>query len=606
MQISRNWLQGFFEKPLPSAQAMADALTFHAFEIESIKKAGEDDVLDVKITPNRGHDCLSHRGIAKELSVILDMPMSAAKDPFERKPDLSQKTDAVQVAIEDTKLCGRYIAGHITDVKVGPSPEWLRASLEAIGQRSINNVVDATNLVMFNTGQPLHAFDAGKLAAKDGTYAITVRAARDGETMLGLDDKEYALSPSNLVIVDAHTDTAIGIAGVKGGKPTGVDEQTTAIIIEAANFDGVSVRRTASALKLRTDASDRFQQVISPELAAYGIQQVVQLIVALSGGEVQGFVDAYPVPQEPWIVRVSLQKINNVLGTALSHEEVVGVFRRLGFFDRNSTHSDLGVYEITIPFERLDIVLPEDLIEEVGRIVGYDNVPSTPLPPVDPARGLERNKNFDAIESTREQLLSQGYSEVYTSVFAEKGERIVANKVDGVRPYLRSTLFDGLTEALERNVRIKALLGLPEVKLFEIGTVWRGGNEEIVVGTTGEKEKPAERPLALPDGPMPPLPLSATQQYRPFSRYPFIVRDIAMWIPESPSAFSDAVAIFAEHNHGLLQHVDLFDQYHKGGRVSYAFHIVLQSFEKTLTDEEANAIMEEIYKAVREKGWEVR
>jgi phenylalanyl-tRNA synthetase beta chain len=599
MKISRNWLQGFFTSPLPEAQVLADALTFHAFEIESV----EGDILDVKVTPNRGHDCLCHRGIAKELSAILKVPLNAERDPFAKKPDLSKKTDAVVVAVEDAKLCRRYIAGYIRGVKVGPSPEWLRTSLEAIGQRSINNVVDATNLVMFNTGQPLHAFDAGKLSAKGGKYSIAVRLAKKGETMLALDDKEYALSPSNLAIVDANADTVIGIAGVKGGKPTGVDEKTTDIILEAANFDGVSVRRTAASLKLRTDASDRFQQAISPELAAYGMQQAVEIIAAIAGGKTESFVDVYPAPQEPWTVAVSTEKVNKILGTSLSEADVADAFTRLGLpFEKKG-----GDFVVTPPFERLDIVIPEDLIEEVARIVGYDKIPATALP-LDPARGKPHvNANFYAAEETREALMARGYSEIFTSVFADRGERVVANKVDGVRPYLRSTLVDGLRAAREMNERNKSLLGLTHVRLFEIGTVWKGGKEQVMVGMADE-ENVSELPLEADTkaSAYQELPVSALERYQSFSRYPFIVRDIAMWIPESPSAFSEAVAVFAEYNRGLLRHVDLFDQYKKDGRVSYAFHLVFQSFEKTLTDEEANAVMADIYAAVKAKGWEVR
>ena len=158
MKISRNWLQTFFNDPLPDAAAIGDALTFHAFEIESIDAHGEDSILDVKVTANRGHDCLSHRGIAKELAAILMLPMKG--DPLRANINLDPKTDAVAVSIAEPTLCRRYVAGYIRGVKVGPSPDWLRAALESIGQRPINNVVDATNFVMFNLGQPLHAFDA--------------------------------------------------------------------------------------------------------------------------------------------------------------------------------------------------------------------------------------------------------------------------------------------------------------------------------------------------------------------------------------------------------------------------------------------------------------
>src|SRR3989344_4637318 len=185
MKVSKLWLDKFFDAPLPGAQTLADTLTFHAFEIDGVEKVGEDEVLDIKVTPNRGHDALSHRGIAKELSAILKIPL--VHDPFSIVPVLAPITTEVSVQIHRTTLCKRYIAGYIKGVKVGPSPEWLRERLEAVGQRSINNVVDATNFVMFNLGQPLHAFDAGKL----GSLALGVRNAKEGEVMVAHDKKSY-------------------------------------------------------------------------------------------------------------------------------------------------------------------------------------------------------------------------------------------------------------------------------------------------------------------------------------------------------------------------------------------------------------------------------
>lgn len=602
MKISRNWLQGYFKDALPEAQALADALTFHAFEIESVEQMGDDVVLDVKVTPNRGHDCLSHRGIAKELSTVLQLALNAENDPFAKSPDLSKHTDQVAVHIENPMLCKRYIAAYVRGIKVGPSPEWLRSALEAIGQRSINNVVDATNLVMFNVGQPLHAFDAAQLMQKEGKYSIAVRAARDGETMLALDDKTYTLSPSNLVIVDAYSDVAIGIAGVKGGKPAGVSETTTDIIIESANFDGVSVRKTAAALKLRTDASARFEQVISSELAAYGMQQVVNVIAAVAGGEVVGFVDEYPTKEDIRPVTVSLSKINAVLGVVLSEEEVTDVFTRLSF---SCVHKDQS-FTVTAPFQRLDIELPEDLIEEVGRIIGYDKVPATPLPSATQKPAI--NTLFYTAEKVREELMAAGYSEVFTSVFADSGKRIVANKVDGVRPYLRSSLIPGLEDALKRNKTTKDLLGLMEVKLFEIGTVWKEGKEVLMVGQVSEKEKATEKPLVpIASDHYDNLPISQATRYQSFSKYPYIVRDLSLWIPDTDEARTTLITqIFPQYSRGLLRNVILFDQYKKDGRNSLAFHLVFQSFEKTLTDEEANQIMADIHKAAQEQGFEIR
>jgi len=599
MNISREWLQIYFEKELPNAATLAEALTFHAFEIESV----ENNILDVKVTPNRGHDCLSHRGIAKELSAILDIPLK--QDPLHEAIELKPIADSVVVSIENPELCPRYIAGYVRGITVEPSPEWLKKRLEAIGQKSINNVVDATNYVMFDLGQPLHAFDAGELKNQDSRFKIEVRAAKKGENMVALDDKEYALQPNNLVIADANAGAAIGIAGVKGGKPSGVSEETKDIILESANFNGVSVRKTAQALKLRTDASERFQQVLSPELAAYGMRAAAELIVKLTGGELVGFTDEYPSPQTSTQISVSAAKINQIIGTKLSENDMADVFARLGLpFENNK-----GVFTIHVPFERLGLVIPEDIAEEVGRIVGYDQVPSVELSLFPKKPGV--NKNFYWSERIREDLIADGYSEVYTSVFRESGEREVLNKVGGERPFLRSNLTDGLSEALEKNIRSKELLGISEVRLFEIGVAWRGGKEGVLVGVASEKGGISEKPLSemaekLPEGTSyEPLPTSPAERYQSFSRYPYIVRDVALWVPGGTEA--DEVLHIIRANAGeLLVRSEKFDEFKKGDKISYAFRLVFQSFDRTLTDDDANSRMESVYAALKSKGFEIR
>lgn len=639
MKVSKKWLEKFFPTPAESGvgtptfssvgvDKIADALTFHAFEIESVDKvnprqspqrdagaAGDDasdEVLDVKVTPNRGHDCLSHRGIAKELSAILKLPLK--HDPFLSRLNLDKKTDTVTVSLT-TPLCKRYIAGYVKGVKVGPSPAWLKARLEAIGQRSINNVVDATNFVMFNTGQPLHAFDADKIAELTrtlrGTDAepihILVRNAFSGERMTTLDGKDMELQEHMLVIAavphssvsDPHSSAAIGIAGVKGGIPAAIDESTKDIVIESANFDGVSVRKTAQALKLRTDASARFEQGLSPELAARGMEGMVEFVAHMIGSEVAGFVDVYPEPQKPMFDSVTVEQVNNVLGTSLTGADVADVFSRLGLPYKEES----GVFEVQVPFERLDLSIPEDLIEEVGRIVGYDKIPATPLPPF--SGKPEVNANFYASEHAREELVAQGYSEVYTTVFAEQGERVVLNKVDGVRPYLRNSLLPGLTEALARNARNKELLGLKEVKLFEIGTVWKDGKEMTMLGTISEKQAAQEKPLQGADAQKyEDLPISAAERFAPFSKYPYIVRDVAMWA--AGADVEEARNIITAAAGPLAVRVDLFDRFEKEGKTSLAYRLIFQSFNRTLEDAEANAAMEKVYAALKEKGFEIR
>jgi phenylalanyl-tRNA synthetase beta chain len=617
MKISRHWLQKYFEEELPSTEVLSDALTFHAFEIDGIEHIGNDEVLDVKVTPNRGHDCLSHRGIAREVSAILKIPLT--NDPLKDAPNLSPKAATVLVSIENSQLCPRYIAGHIRGVKVAPSPRWLKERLETLGQRSINNVVDATNFVMFNLGQPLHAFDAGKLTQnKDGNYAIEVRSAKQGEKMLALDGKEYVLSESMLVIADASANLPIGIAGIKGGMPAGITGDTKEIIIESANFDGPSVRKTAQQLKLRTDASARFEQVLSPELAAYGMRSAVDLILKLAGGEVEGFNDVYPVSQKQSYAAVTVEKINSVLGVTLTGAEVADVFLRLGF----SYKEEADVFEIHVPFERLDIEIAEDLVEEVGRIIGYDKVPAILLPSF--SKPIEINNNFYWTEKIREYLVSQGFSEVYTSVFADTGERVVLNKVDGVRPYLRMNLKDGLDDALARNIHSKDLLGIKQVKLFEIGVVWKGGVEtvevEIAVENIGGKHKTYQHYRAELDDFIATishtptsydnLSLSQTDHYQSFSKFPYIIRDVSVWLPQGNSTqdYKKSMESIFSNASDSQRKVSFWniDEYEKGGKKSVSYRLIFQSFDRTLTDEEVSVAMEKVYTELTGQGFEIR
>ena len=604
MKVSKKWLDNFFDAPLPSAEELSDALTFHAFEIDGIEKHGDDDILDVKVTPNRGHDCLSHRGIARELSAILNIPLT--KDPFKLEFDISKKSQVVTVNVEDSKLCPRYIAGYITGVQVGPSPAWLVQALEAIGQRSINNVVDATNLVMFNVGQPLHAFDAGRL----GSLAIGVRPAREGESLEALDKKVYTLKTSQLVITAEDPEEPqsghgagrpVGIAGIKGGQADRIDTDTKDILLESATFDGVVVRKAAQALKLRTDASARFEQQLSPELCAVGMRQVAKLIVEIAGGTIEGFVDVYPSPQKQTYVAVTTEQVNTLLGTTLTGADIADAFARLGFAYKEVD----GVFEVQPPPERLDIEIAEDLIEEVARIVGYERIPATALPAYEQAPAI--NKNFYAAERAREDWTHKGYSEVFTSVFAERGERVVLNKVDGVRPYLRDSLVPGLTDALARNKPNKDLLGLKEVRLFEIGTVWKGGREVVMLGTVSEKEKAIEMELVGPENPetYEDLPLSEATRYRSFSKYPYIVRDIALWVPQDTNAQAVAQNIKTEAGE-LVQKIFLFDTFAKEGRISLAFRLIFQSFDKTLTEQDANEAMAKVAEKLKAQGFEIR
>jgi len=610
MKVSLKWLQTYFDAPLPNAEAIADAYTFHAFEIDEM----QGDMMDVKVLPNRAADCLSHRGLAKELSAILDTPLKT--DPL-RQPipmwDIVSPT-LLKVEIEDSKKCVRYMGAVVKSVKIGPSPAWLIEALEAVGQRSINNVVDATNYVMLNVGQPLHAFDANKLTQKEGKYAIGVRGAREDEKIVTLTGEEFILTQNIQLITDANTDRAIALAGIKGGKVAEVTADTTDLIIESANFDGTTTRRAAQSLKLFTDASLRFQNRPSPELAAYGMREVLTLITEIAGGEVVGIVDEYPAPVASLpVVTVSLGKINNILGSDFSCEEVENVFKRLGLDYASSSGPSTTTFTVTPPFERTDLVIPEDLVEEVGRIIGYDKVPATELPPL---AGVPDQARFRGIERMKDQLVEQGFIEVSTQSFSKKGDVTLANPLDKNMPALRTSLENNVHEALTR-AKLNAPLVLSpkaKLKLFEVGTVFPKEGEFVELRMTERVSEWGESAgttdnlsvAKLEDYGKDYTPKRRTLgTYQPFSLYPFIVRDIALWVPTGTDV-GRTTSYIQEQAGELLVRIDQFDTFEKEGRISLAFRLVFQSMERTLTDEEVNGVMMQVSEALKKAGFEVR
>lgn len=594
MKVSLKWLQKYFDKPLPSADVISDAFTFHSFEIDE----QEGDMLDMKVLPNRAADCLCHLGLAKELSAILNLPLK--NDPL-REPlpmwDIGGPT-SLTVEIEDPNKCLRYIGAVVKGVKIGPSPLWLQQALEAIGQRSINNIVDATNFVMFNIGQPLHAFDAEKLTTGvDGKYSIGIRDAKKGEKITTLTGEEFILAENVLLITDANADKPIGIAGIKGGKAAEITSDTTDLIVESANFNGTIVRRAAQALKISTEASLRFQNKPSPELSAYGMRDVLALIQEVAGGEVLAVVDAYPTrPEKNSAVSASLAKINGILGSSFSKEEVDDVFKRLDLH----TEIDGDTFTVTPSFERNDIQIPEDLAEEVGRIIGYDKIPGVELPPISVTPDQAR---YRGIEKIKDFLVNRGFTEISTQSFAKEGAVLLANPLDKNMPALRTSLDENMKKALAQAIRYAPLVLAPKQtpKLFEIGTVFAEDDEQLAIATS---EPVSDLPPMQDDADYEPRQYHLSA-YKPFSLYPFIVRDIALWMPKGTEV-KTIENIIREQAGELLVRFDQFDSFEKEGRVSLAFRLVFQSFDKTLTDEEVNESMKKITAALTAQGYEVR
>jgi len=636
MKVSLAWLQSYFEQPLPNAEALSNSLTFHVAEIEEV--AG--DMLDVNVLPDRAAYMMSHRGVAKEVSAITNIPLT--RDPLKEALPEYPSVNRLAVQLDEEGKTARYIGALLTGVTVGPSPQWLKSALESVGQRSINNVVDATNYVMLDVGQPLHAFDAKKLVSREGNYAITVRGAEEDEFATTLTGEDYKLPKGTLVITDGNdtAGTILGIAGVKGGLHAKVDESTTDLILEAANFDGPSVRKAAQSLKLFTDASARFQNKPSPVLTSYGMRDLIALIQKVAGGTVVDVTDVFPKPEESHTVSVSAARINGILGSSFISEEIRGVFDRLGF-----SYTEVeDTFIVLVPFERRDLVIAEDLVEEVGRILGYDRISGEALPLL---QGIPNQSRFRGIEMIRDFLIERGFAEVSTPSFAAEGEIELENPLQSDKPYLRASLVPNLKEALTRAAMIapRTLGPDPLVKLFEVGTVFTKNGEAMILsmGIVAVGGKPTTAALALKEyvatleqeilqtpgaanmsleGQMVEVnltklnleklgedyaPMTVSQGvYRPYSLYPFALRDIAVWTPEGTEE-SEVASAIAKDAGDYLVRIDLFDRFEKEDRTSYAFRLVFESSDRTLADTDLDPAMERITESLNAKdGWDVR
>ncbi len=799
MKISYKWLSSYFPKKLPKQEKLVELLTMHSFEVESVEKKGNDFILDIDVSPNRAHDCLSHIGMAREISAILNLSLNLDTECPSALGHRVSKLDKLNLEIKNPELCRRYIGKVINGVKVGPSPKWMRERLEAIGQKSINNIVDATNYVMFEMGQPLHAFDADKIEG-----GIVVRMAKKGERITTLDGQEVELNNSVLIIADEKGPLAI--AGIKGGKKAEVDENTKNIILEAANFEPVNIRKTSRKIGIRTESSLRFENEITPELAGKAMDRVTEIIFGFHlvaethlGArhlsalrclapklKLSEVTDFYPKKANGHKLGVHPKDVSKLLGVEIEEKEIIGILERLGFrvkkinpvknalklakslagkpykygasvtfdapdyFDCSSltsyvfAHSGVSIprmaidqffygkpidekdakpgdlvfsnsgngkihYEskefmkglkakegidhvglylekgkvlhasrhntngviiedlkksklfkgknfrgfrrlvgekddillVSVLCERLDIRRKEDLIEEIGRIYGYKNIPSrlpeeVLIPP-------KRNDNFFYADIVRSILAGAGFSEVYNYSFVSTGDIELANPIAKDKKYLRNNLLDGLRKTAKENIRY-----FPAVKIFEIGCVFAGGNEtaslamistsasffemkgtvenildkigitdawfddfefgvsEIMIGNTslgvinhGEAEISFDMLVRL-----------ATEEveYRPISKYPAVKRDISVFVPLK-TKMVQVLDIIENTASMLLVDTDLFDIYEipDEDRKSFAFHLVFQSAEKTLSEEEINALMNKIMDALDANvEWEVR
>lgn len=468
MFISYEWLKELTETKL-SAQEIKERLTMVGLAIDAVERHGSDSVLDVEVPSNRP-DCLSHVGIAREVSAIDKGFLRLPESKSIKSDGLS--ADLTSVEIKDPDLCPRYAARLVRGVKIGPSPDWLVKRLETIGQRPINNVADVTNYVLHEMGQPLHAFDFAKLAGP----RIVVRRAVQGEKLKTLDGVERTLTGDMLVIADAEKPVAL--AGVMGGEDSEISTQTTEVLIESAYFNPHSVRQTARHLGMDTEASRRFERGADCEGVRHAQQRCVELICELAGGvATEDAIDIYPQPLSERVVSLRPERVKDLTSLSVEKDEMLRILTALGF--ELTAESDERM-SFKVPSWRIDVGEEEDLVEEVARHTGYEKIGSE-LPPANVAGEYQPAEM--KFRSLRRALNAFGFDEAINFSFIAREDRFelipalrghendqpqLANPIIEDAAWMRSTLLPGLLNSVRHNLNH----GIRDVRLFENGRIF--------------------------------------------------------------------------------------------------------------------------------------
>jgi phenylalanyl-tRNA synthetase beta chain len=467
MKISLDWIREFVAVDLP-LQELVDKLTMIGLVADTVEERDGDAILDLETYANRP-DTLGHLGVAREIGAMLGRPLIEQSWPL---VELAQATSEIaEVQISNEALCPRYCGLVVRDVPLGPSPDWMKRRLEAMGLRPINNIVDVSNYVLFATAQPIHTFDFGRIAGG----RIIIRTAKKGETLVDLDGRRLELEPDMLVIADESVPVAL--AGIIGGQASGITGATRDVFIESAAFDPVSIRKTAKKLGLSTDASYRFERGSDVGFPPQAALMAASLLTRMGGRASKGLLDVYPKPRKPKSLRLRLKRITELLGVEVPGDFIEDVLGRLGF--RVET-TDKGAWSVEAPSFRVDVEREADLIEEVARFYGYDRIPSA-VTPVD-SFDLNVNKKRERLAKLRRTLLGQGLDEVINWSFADPDQEAAAasglppvavqNPISNRASVLRTTLIPGLLENAAWNLN----RGLEGVHIFELGNVyyWEG------------------------------------------------------------------------------------------------------------------------------------
>ena len=671
MKISYSWLKDYIKGTLPRPEKLAKILTLHAFEVKSLTKREGDYVLDIDVLPNRAKDCLSHIGIARECVTLVSLKFKIQNLKFKETKRL-KINKFLKVEVEEKKLCLRYTARVITDVKVKDSSKRIQKRLLACGIKPINNIVDATNYVMLETGQPLHAFDFDKLEpVRRGLRQIIVRSAKKREKVTILDGSEYELDKDILVIADKKEPLAI--AGIKGGKVAEIDKNTQNIVLESANFNPSVIRKASKKLGIKSDASRRFEAGLDPNLTDWALERVVALIQKETRGKVVGgAADIYPKKVRPSKIKLDFKRIEDLLGVEIPRQKIRDILKHLELKFKEHRFS----LEVEIPTWRGDLNIQEDLIEELVRIYGYNKICSV-MPEVQLAFS-EKNISLFWKNKTKDILVGAGFNEVYNYSFTNSNIDItqieVANPMNINQRYLRSSLIPNLLNNICRNLKY-----FNRFKIFELGRVYRQkdnriqekeslagavisdspktfyrakGAVELLLNRLGIKDFQIQHPASSIQywhparaaqimvgrkvlgtiGEIHPeikdaysinsrvilfeLDFESLTElakiygvYKPVSRYPLITLDLAVIMDNNFSWASVKKQALKEGNK-VVKNIELFDVYKGKGiprdKISFAFHVIYQAEDRTLTEKEVKLVHEKIVKVLEKMGGEVR
>jgi phenylalanyl-tRNA synthetase beta chain len=470
MKFSYNWLQSFFQEKLPEPKKLSNLIALHFFEVEEIEKKDKDWVINIDVLPNRATDCFSHIGIVKEISAITGLKNNFDKDRYNfKKSEISKKNkNEIKINIENKDDCSRYTVASIKNIKISQSPKWIIEKLNSCGIQSINNIVDIVNYVMLETGQPMHAFDYSEIKDKK----IIIRKAKEGEEITGLDDKRYILSKKDIVISDSEK--ILGVAGIKGGKNAEISDNTNHIIIESANFNRLTIRKTSNNLKLRTDASIRFEHGLDPNLTEIGINRTIELISKIiPESKVIEKIDLYPEKIKNKKIKLNLEYLDNLLGIKIDPKESEKILKSLSF---KIIKKEKKYLTIEVPSERIDVNYQEDLIEEVARIYGYEKIEKKT--PTRLITSIQKNSDLSWINKTKNLLRAIGFTEIYNYSFINENQAItfdinlnnlfeVEKPVSADQKYLRPSLLINLVKNLKENEK-----NFKNFKIFEIGKIF--------------------------------------------------------------------------------------------------------------------------------------